>query len=144
MQVCKPKLIRQTLTALFCDNFEWVIVFDLKDINNGSKCNENLLGYEVRWSKHGSIIWWSLWRGYLCSKARIWTIYIYNSFSLLVDFHHLFTISLHFFSSLPLQLCIIMVWFGSVLYTFFKNFIILSLFSKQEVNEFFSGQRHMR
>lgn len=30
--------------VLFCDNFEWVIVFELKGISVGFKCNESFLG----------------------------------------------------------------------------------------------------
>lgn len=30
--------------ALFCDNFEWVTVLELKGISAGSKCNESPSG----------------------------------------------------------------------------------------------------
>lgn len=62
----------------------------MKDMSNGSKCNEGLLGYEVKQGRHGSIIWWFYEGGQLHSKDRIGTIYICNS-----DLHHLLILSLH-------------------------------------------------
>ena len=121
MQVCQLEIN----IALFCDNFEWVIVLVLKDINNGSKGNQSVLVHEVKWNKHKSITWF-YGCGQLCSKDRIWNLHL-QSFSLLADFHHLPTLYLPSFSSFLLQLYIIIIWFGSVLYMS-KIFIFLSSF----------------